>query len=421
MAELSAVFRRPFDEQVAALRLRLGDLVGTQAWDDLRGNQHDRAFMVAGAMKADLLADLGGAMEKAISEGTTLDQLRRDWRDIVTTRGWHGWTGEGSKRGEAWRTRVFYQTNIATSYAAGRRAQLVAGNFKYWVYRHGGSADPRIHHLALDGIVLPPDHPFWRLHFPPNGWGCSCRVFGTNSLAGARRLGGDPKKTLPDGWDRIDPKKGTPRAIDRGWDHAPGLTVADTINAMTAKTTNWPYELAKAFLASLPEETGEALGRAMRARPSTGVDLRRYAERALGQRNGAPIDGDVAVEPFKTLGLVSRAQRSRIAELTDLDVTGFDFVVDPSAVKHVIGKHGAAAEALRGQIPIGPSDFAVLPLVLDAPDEIQEAGSNRLGRRLLRFERVIGGKRYFATMEVRSQRRRMIAMTTFYARVSGAS
>jgi hypothetical protein len=33
---------------------------------------------------------------------------------------------------------------------------------------------------------------------------------------GARRLGGDPDKTLPDGWNRPDPRTGAPKRIDRG-------------------------------------------------------------------------------------------------------------------------------------------------------------------------------------------------------------
>lgn len=141
---IRAIFRKPFLEQVAAFRLRLGNLVPTRRWDDIRGLQHDRAFMVAGAVKADLLADLGEAVEKAILEGTSLEEFRRDFRRIVETRGWHGWTGEGTKKGEAWRTRVIYRTNAATTYAAGRLAQLRDGGFPYWIYFHGGSLEPRL-------------------------------------------------------------------------------------------------------------------------------------------------------------------------------------------------------------------------------------------------------------------------------------
>ena len=63
---LKGTFRKPFDEQVAAFRLRLQQLVPTTTWDEVWQSQHDRAFMVAGAMKADLLADLAAAVDRAV-------------------------------------------------------------------------------------------------------------------------------------------------------------------------------------------------------------------------------------------------------------------------------------------------------------------------------------------------------------------
>ena len=241
---LAATFRKPFDEQVAALRLRLGNLVGTVAWDDLTKAQHDRAFMVAGALKADLLADLAAAVDRSIVDGTGQENFRKDFRAIVDKHGWHGWTGEGTAKGEAWRTKVIWRTNMATSYAAGRLAQLVDGKFKFWVYKHGGSLEPRLQHLAWDGVALPPEHPFWAEHYPPNGWGCSCRVFGTNSEAGIKRVGGDPDKALPDDWQRIDPKTGAPVGISKGWDYAPGASVANTIIALRGKLDVLPQRPA---------------------------------------------------------------------------------------------------------------------------------------------------------------------------------
>ena len=241
---LSGVFRQPFAEQVAAFRLRLGDLVPTATWDALTGAQHDRAFMVAGATKADLLADLAKAVDKAISEGTGFDAFQKDFRALVEKNGWHGWTGEGTAKGEAWRMRTIYRTNMATTYAAGRLAQLIDGNFKFWVYKHGGSLEPRLQHLAWNGVALPPDHPFWREHYPPNDWGCSCRVFGADSAAQIKDQGGDPAKALPDGWAVINPRTGTPVGVGKGWDHAPGATVAELLPIVAAKLESLPPQPA---------------------------------------------------------------------------------------------------------------------------------------------------------------------------------
>lgn len=35
-------------------------------------------------------------------------------------------------------------------------------------------------HLALNGLVLPKDDPFWQDHFPPWEWGCRCRTRAMN-------------------------------------------------------------------------------------------------------------------------------------------------------------------------------------------------------------------------------------------------
>jgi hypothetical protein len=280
---LAATFRKPFAQQVAAFRLRLGDLVPTARWDDITHAAHDRAFMVAGALKADLLADLAGAVDKAVADGTSLAEFRRDFRAIVERRGWHGWTGEGRKGGEAWRTRVIYRTNLATSYAAGRMAQLVEGKFAYWVYRHGGSLEPREQHLSWDGLILPPDHPFWMTHAPPNGWGCSCYIVGARSLAGAKRVGGKRGLSLPEGWSRRLPKTGTPEGSDKGWDYAPGASVAELVAQLAPKLTVLPERPAIDLIQNWL--TSELFSRWF-ANPSGSFPLVRIAQ-AQAQKIGA--------------------------------------------------------------------------------------------------------------------------------------
>jgi len=259
VSDIAASFRRPFDAQVAAYRRRLGNLVPTARWDDLSHAEHDRAFVVAGAVKADLLADLGAAVDRAISEGTGFEAFKTSFRTIVEQHGWHGWTGEGTARGEAWRMRVIYRTNMLTSYAAGRMAQLVDGKFKFWVYRHGNALEPRLLHLAWNGIALPPDHPFWATHYPPNDWGCTCYVTGARTEAGIRRVGGDPGKQLPDGWEGLNPKTGTPAGVGKGWDYAPGASAVDDVLAtVVAKLPTLPAPIGSDLAMALVEKTDEA-------------------------------------------------------------------------------------------------------------------------------------------------------------------
>gem|GEM_PF-434506 len=223
---LDAVFKKPFAEQVDYFRGKLN--LPTERWDDIAGAAHDRAFVVAGAQGADLLADLRGAVGTAIQDGKSIDWFRKEFDRIVAARGWTGWTGEGSKAGVAWRTRVIYQTNMATSYAAGRWAQLndpeLASLRPYWRYVHSDLVShPRPQHKAWNGLVLHKDDPFWRSHYPPNGWGCRCTVKAASraEIAAAQAKGLD---TAPEGWDQPVDATGAPPGIDKGWGHAPGAT-----------------------------------------------------------------------------------------------------------------------------------------------------------------------------------------------------
>ena len=197
---------------------------------------------------------LAAAVDKAISQGTTLETFRKDFRKIVAEKGWQiSPAGQGTKGGEAWRTKVIYKTNLSTSYAAGRFAQLTQAGYPFLVYRHGASVEPRVQHLAWDGLVLPADHPFWKTHCPPNGWGCTCYITGARSKESARRVGGDPAKTLPEGWQAPDAKTGAPVGIDRGWAYAPGATVARTLPILADKLVAMPALTSADLICGWPD------------------------------------------------------------------------------------------------------------------------------------------------------------------------
>lgn len=407
------VFHRPFTEQVAFFRRKLGNLVPTARWDDLEREAHDSAFMVAGAAKADLLADLGAAVDKAITEGRGLEEFRRDFRAIVAKNGWTGWTGEGSVKGEAWRTGVIYRTNSYTSYAAGRLAQLRAANFPFWVYRHGGSEHPRRSHLAIDGLILPSDDPAWAKLYPPSDWGCSCYVVGARSERAAKRLGGKPEVKLPANWERM---------LGKGWDYAPGASVSDEVNKFAGKLGAWDYQIAKAFMEELPVVQADALADAYRALPSTADDARRYAQRVYeGSAEGDDTEGGGRrpLPPQRTLGRLRSDQVDEINELLGGDVGGYDFSFDRSAVEHVLNNHGPGAERVRRQRAVEADDFAALPRLLSRPDSVRLAGTSEIGETIVEFAASIGGEEFVARFAVRGKKRRTLALKTFFVKVKG--
>lgn len=224
-------FGLSFSEAILFFRRKLR--LPTWRWRDILGAAHDHAFVVAGATQAQLLADLQKAVDRAISEGTTLEDFRRDFDQAVQKA---GWSYKGSR---GWRTKTIYRTNLRTAHAAGRFRQMrsaeVASRRPYWQYRHGGSVIPREKHVASparggwNGLVLRGDDPWWRTHYPPNGWGCSCFAI-TLSDADVERLGLEVAEAAPEVVTReeVDTVTGevrdVPVGIDVGWDYAPGAS-----------------------------------------------------------------------------------------------------------------------------------------------------------------------------------------------------
>lgn len=251
---LSSGFDLPFQEQIDFFRSKIN--LPTQFWDDIWQAAHDRAFVVAGATKADLLADLKRAVDKAIEQGTSLETFRTDFRQIVANHGWTGWTGEGSDAGLNWRTKVIWETNLRTSYHAGRWAQLEDPGLKLLMpYRRYVHADsvlyPRPLHLAWNGLTLLADHIFWKTHFTPNGWGCHCRV-----VAAVAPRKGDATEP-PVGWN-VPRDDGSLPGIDKGWGYAPGASNLDDLRALAeSKISNLPAPIAEAFAADVRKITGQ--------------------------------------------------------------------------------------------------------------------------------------------------------------------
>jgi hypothetical protein len=279
---------------------------------------------------------------------------------------------------------------------------------------------PRPLHLAWNGLTLPPDHAFWKTHYPPNGWGCRCYVLGANSESGARRLDGDPDKPIDPSWNETDPKTGEPVGIDEGWGYMPGRSVAgDVARKVARKTIAWPYELAKAYLSDVPPHLRDALARSQRRLPETGEAVRRYAERALGLRNGEPIPGPVEIQPYQTMGLLTAAEAAAIARLTGQEAVArelWDWTVDASTVRKVHKDHGDDdAEAMQGQTGVKAADYALLPNIIAEADRIEYGGISDIGRPVVRVIKRVGDLEYWAVFEVRA-RRRMLALQSMWIR-----
>lgn len=208
----------PFDEAIDFFRQKVS--LPTAKWTDLWEGMHSRAFVVAGAMKSELLSDLYGSIDKALKEGTTIEDFRKDFDKTVAK---HGWSYKGNR---GWRTGVIFNTNMLTAYSTGRYKQMtdpdVVKARPFWRYMGGLSANPRPDHLTWSGIILPQDDPWWKTHYPPNGWGCKCQVVSVSNTEMQR----DKLKVskAPIDKEAIDTRTGevTIKGIDPGWAYNPG-------------------------------------------------------------------------------------------------------------------------------------------------------------------------------------------------------
>lgn len=144
----------------------------TRTWTDLWEGMHARAFVVAGAVKDQLLADFQEAIAKALKDGTTLAEFRKDFDRIVAK---HGWSYNGTR---GWRSRVIYNTNLRMAYSAGRWQQIQRQKDRRLYVRYVAILDHRTRpeHQQWHDTVLPADHEFWASHAPPNGWNCRCSL-----------------------------------------------------------------------------------------------------------------------------------------------------------------------------------------------------------------------------------------------------
>lgn len=287
----------PFAEQIAFFRRKLN--LPTEGWTDIYKAEHDWAFVVAGANRDAIVADFRAAVERAIADGATLAEFRKDFDAIVAK---HGWDYNG---GRDWRSRVIYETNLNTSYAAGRYEQLQAAPL--WQYVHADWVqNPRHQHLSWDGLVLPKDDPWWRAHYPPNGWGCQCSVRGLwpDDLAELGKQGPDaaPEVKLV---EREIGQRSTlgprtvrvPEGVDPGFEYTPGR--ARLASAVPPERPEPPVR-GSAGYEGLPNRTPASALPA--ARPAAAADLlpegmseQDYA-RAFLARFGATLDQPAVFE-----------------------------------------------------------------------------------------------------------------------------
>ena len=153
-------------------------------YDEIMHDAHKKAFTVAKMMNLDLLKDTQASLTKAFKEGVGFDEWKKSVKPMLAKKGWLGnikvkdpKTGEekeiyaGNRR-----LRTIFNTNMRTAYAKARYESQMQSLGEYFRYTAVLDGRTREAHRKLHGKTLPKTDKFWDTNYPPNGWGCRCRV-----------------------------------------------------------------------------------------------------------------------------------------------------------------------------------------------------------------------------------------------------
>ncbi|UAW08045.1 hypothetical protein [Myxococcus phage Mx4 ts27htf-1hrm-1] len=158
-----------FAEAVEYFRARLA--VTDEAWRAMSEEARQRAFKVAGVAQLDLVASVWKALDKAVAEGTTFADFKREV-GAALKKEWGG-----SVRNPGARLETIYRTNVQTAYSRGTWAQIQDEDTR--------AVRPFIKSVPILGdgrtsvicatigtVILPADHPWWLTHWAPLHFNC---------------------------------------------------------------------------------------------------------------------------------------------------------------------------------------------------------------------------------------------------------
>jgi SPP1 gp7 family putative phage head morphogenesis protein len=339
--QFADLFKLTPAEAVGYLQGR-GELAKTFDWRDLWQDEHARQFTVSRMARLDILA----AMQEGITGSVNGELSRRDWmRDTTKLLKRDGWWGERTVldpvTGEAVTTKfdsarlkLIFDMNTRMAYSAGlwERIERNKASHPYVRYITRGDERVRASHRPWHNLVLPVDDPFWRSHWPPNGWRCRCsamsmtaREYQRRKAAGTITTEAPPVKTREWLNKRTGEVMEVPVGIDPGFDYNVG--VARSRAAEMSRT-------AAGKLASTDAALGAAAWVEARTAwlPLLAEDYRAWLARLDSDpqaKSQAPIIGAIAPEELAWLA----AEQRRMPASAEIAVASSP-IVGPKARRH---------------------------------------------------------------------------------------
>lgn len=163
-----ATHPRKFKEAIDAFRKKV--IVTSGEWDKLDAKAKQKAFRVAGVAQLDLVSDVWTAIDRAIRDGTTLEDFKRAIGDRVR----RAWGGSVDAPGH--RLDTIFRTNVQSAYSAGRWAQLTDDDVmeSHPVWTFDAVLDDATTDVCedCDGTTLDAGASWWDSHNPPLHFSC---------------------------------------------------------------------------------------------------------------------------------------------------------------------------------------------------------------------------------------------------------
>ena len=143
--------------------------VAQKEWNLLSDEARNAAFYVQNTSKLVVINGIKEKLLKALEKGIPFSQIKNEISDIFKKAKVKGYN-------EGYLKTVFY-TNIYSVFNAGRYKNLMSDENTEWLkYVTAGDDFVRPEHAKLHGFVAPKTDPIWDTIWPPNDFGCRCKV-----------------------------------------------------------------------------------------------------------------------------------------------------------------------------------------------------------------------------------------------------
>jgi SPP1 gp7 family putative phage head morphogenesis protein len=155
----------PHEEAIALIQGK--PVVTRKVFNQLLPELRGRAFTVAGVEGANALQRIRDTLA-ALPQGTNWETTKRDLVAELDP-----YLGDGAER----RAELLLRTHGFQAFqSANWEVAQADEDTTHLQYLATEDDHVRDSHLALNGLILPKDDPFWEDHLPPWEWGCRCRV-----------------------------------------------------------------------------------------------------------------------------------------------------------------------------------------------------------------------------------------------------